>query len=71
MWKSVVVAFSALFVFVAGAQFVGGFSTIDISDSGAQNALDYAVAQHNKGTNDLYIYKPTTVVKVQRQVSTV
>ncbi|XP_029031254.1 cystatin C (amyloid angiopathy and cerebral hemorrhage) [Betta splendens] len=68
MWKSVLIVFSALFAFEAGAQLMGGWTTIDISDPGAQNALNFAVAQHNKGTNDMYVYKPTVVTKVQRQL---
>lgn len=71
MWKVVFIVFSSVFAVGVGAQMVGGFSTIDISDEGAQNALNYAVAQHNKLTNDMYLSQVTDVVKVLRQVGNV
>lgn len=71
MWKVVFIVLSAVFAVGVGAQMVGGFSTIDISDEGAQNALNYAVSEHNSRSNDMYRNQVTDVVKVQRQVSNV
>ncbi|KAL2083289.1 hypothetical protein ACEWY4_021062 [Coilia grayii] len=46
----------------------GGVSDADINDEGVQNALQFAVVQHNKATNDMYITKVAKVVKAQSQV---
>uniref|UniRef100_A0A4W6C0T0 Zgc:163030 n=1 Tax=Lates calcarifer TaxID=8187 RepID=A0A4W6C0T0_LATCA len=59
---------AAVFVVGQGATMPGGRIDIDISDAGAQNALNFAVVQHNKGTNDLFLSQVAEVVKVQSQV---
>ena len=40
----------------------------DINISEAQDALDFAVAKHNSGTNDMFLRQVAEVVRVQRQV---
>ncbi|XP_070833668.1 cystatin C (amyloid angiopathy and cerebral hemorrhage) [Chaetodon trifascialis] len=67
MWKVVFPLLAALFAVGFGA-LVGGFQDIDVNDEGAQNALNFAVAFHNRGSNDMYLSKVAEVVKVQRQV---
>ncbi|XP_008281710.1 cystatin C (amyloid angiopathy and cerebral hemorrhage) [Stegastes partitus] len=47
---------------------VGGPSDVDVNDAGVQNALNFAVVQHNRGTNDLYLSQVAQVVKAERQV---
>lgn len=69
MWKIVFSLLAAVFVVGQGATMPGGRIDIDISDAGAQNALNFAVVQHNKGTNDLFLSQVAEVVKVQSQVS--
>lgn len=71
MWKVVFLVLAAVFAVGSGAQMVGGFSTIDTNDEGAQNALNYAVVEHNKGSNDMYLSQVEDVVEVRRQVSSV
>lgn len=71
MWKIVFTVLSAVFATGAAAVMVGGLTTIDINDEGAQNALNYAVNQHNMKSNDAYLRKVTGVNKVQVQVSRV
>ncbi|MEQ2200870.1 hypothetical protein XENOCAPTIV_004188 [Xenoophorus captivus] len=66
MWKTVVIFISAL-VAVEGAM-VGGLTDIEINNEGVQNALDFAVAQHNRGTNDVFLSQAAKVVKAQVQV---
>ncbi|XP_026212757.1 cystatin C (amyloid angiopathy and cerebral hemorrhage) [Anabas testudineus] len=68
MWKIVFTVLSAVFATGAAAVMVGGLTTIDINDEGAQNALNYAVNQHNMKSNDAYLRKVTGVNKVQVQV---
>ncbi|KAK2824117.1 hypothetical protein Q5P01_021292 [Channa striata] len=67
MWKVLFPFLAALFAVGCGAM-PGGFSTISSNDEGAQNAIKYAVVEHNKGSNDAYLTQVTSVVKVERQV---
>ncbi|KAM6916237.1 cystatin-like [Xenentodon cancila] len=67
MWKIAFVCLSALFT-VGLTGIPGGFSDIDVNDAGVQNALNFAVAEHNRGTNDLYLRRVTQVVHAQSQV---
>ncbi|XP_027862318.1 cystatin-C-like [Xiphophorus couchianus] len=66
MWKIVFVLLSALLA-VEGS-LVGGATDIDIHSDGVQNALNFAVAQHNRGNNDMFLRKAAEVVKAQVQV---
>lgn len=67
MWKILVPIFTVAFA-VTSAGLVGGPSDANVNDEGVQNALQFAVVQHNKGTNDMYINKVAKVIKVQKQV---
>uniref|UniRef100_A0A8C4DDY2 Cystatin C (amyloid angiopathy and cerebral hemorrhage) n=1 Tax=Dicentrarchus labrax TaxID=13489 RepID=A0A8C4DDY2_DICLA len=44
------------------------FRDADVNDEGVQNALNFAVVEHNKGSNDMYLSQVAQVVKVQTQV---
>lgn len=70
MWKLVFPALAVFFTLGLGA-LVGGPRDIDVTDPGMLNALNFAVAQHNRGTNDLYLSQVAEVVKAQSQVSDV
>ncbi|XP_063048372.1 cystatin-like [Engraulis encrasicolus] len=67
MWKTLLLILPAAFA-LSNAAMVGGPADADINEEGVQNALQYAVVEHNKGTNDMYISKVANVVKVQKQV---
>ncbi|XP_023281673.1 cystatin-C [Seriola lalandi dorsalis] len=67
MWKLVFPVLAAVFAVGLGS-LVGGPQDIDINQEGAREALDFAVVQHNRGTNDLFLSQVAKVVKVQRQV---
>ncbi|XP_062375633.1 cystatin-like [Sardina pilchardus] len=67
MWKILVPIFMVAFA-MASAGLIGGPSEANINDEGVQNALQFAVVQHNKMTNDAFINKVSKVVKVQKQV---
>jgi len=40
----------------------------DINDKDTQNALQFAVVQHNKNSNDMYVSQVARVIKTQTQV---
>lgn len=67
MWKAAFVVLAAL-VAVGLGSLVGGPQVIDVNDERAQNALRFAVVEHNKGSNDLYIREVEDVQQVKRQV---
>ncbi|XP_078129861.1 cystatin-like [Sander vitreus] len=67
MWKIVFPVLSAVFG-VGLRGLVGDISDVDINNEGLLNALNYAVVQHNQGSNDLYLSQVAEVVKAQRQV---
>ncbi|XP_031157915.1 cystatin C (amyloid angiopathy and cerebral hemorrhage) [Sander lucioperca] len=67
MWKIVFPVLAAVFAVGLGG-LVGGFSDVDINNEGVRNALNYAVVQHNRGSNDMYLSQVAEVVKAQRQV---
>ncbi|XP_022599426.1 cystatin-C-like [Seriola dumerili] len=67
MWKLVFPVLAAVFAVGLGS-FVGGPQDIDMNETGAQEALNFAVVHHNNRTNDLYLSQVAEVVKVQRQV---
>lgn len=73
MWKKIVFAAVAavLAVGLGAMPRAGGFRDIDVNDAGARNALNFAVVQHNRGSNDLYLSQVAQVVRVQSQVSNV
>ncbi|KAK5853809.1 hypothetical protein PBY51_014933 [Eleginops maclovinus] len=67
MWKIVLPVLAAVFA-VGSAALVGGFTDIDVNDDGAQNALNFAVVEHNRQSNDMYLSQVAEVVGVKRQV---
>ncbi|XP_039478027.1 MAD2L1-binding protein-like [Oreochromis aureus] len=66
MWKVALTVLAAVLAVGYGAM-VGGFRDADINDEGVQNALHFAVVQHNRGSNDLYLSQVAEVIKVQSQ----
>lgn len=68
MWKTVVVVLAAIFAVSVGLM-PGAPQEIDINDEGAKNATDFAVVEHNKVSNDLFVSQVAEVVKIERQVS--
>lgn len=68
MWKVAFPILAAVFAVGLGG-LVGGPQDIDVNDERALNALNYAVVQHNRRSNDLYLSQVAEVVRVQRQVS--
>ncbi|XP_077351554.1 cystatin C (amyloid angiopathy and cerebral hemorrhage) [Festucalex cinctus] len=66
------VAAAFLFLGVAGVvgtdPLVGGFSDADPHDEGVQNALNFAINQHNQASNDMFLRVKTGIVNVQKQV---
>ncbi|XP_075933047.1 cystatin C (amyloid angiopathy and cerebral hemorrhage) [Anarhichas minor] len=68
LWKIVLPVLAAVFAVESGASMVGGFRDIDPNEEGARNALNFAVVQHNRGSNDMYLSQVAEVVKAQSQV---
>lgn len=68
MWKVALTILAAALAVGYGAM-VGGLTDADINDEDVQNALHFAVIQHNRDSNDLYIRQVAEVIKVQSQVS--
>ncbi|XP_061601026.1 cystatin C (amyloid angiopathy and cerebral hemorrhage) [Cololabis saira] len=67
MWKIAFVCLSALFT-VGLTGLVGGFTDVDVNDERVQNAMNFAVAQHNRKLNDMYLRQVVEVVKAKSQV---
>ncbi|KAM3863030.1 cystatin C (amyloid angiopathy and cerebral hemorrhage) [Diretmus argenteus] len=59
---------AALFAVGISASMPGAPVDAEVTDPGVQNALNFAVVQHNKGTNDKFLSKVAQVVRVQKQV---
>lgn len=70
MYLKVTVPFLAVILAVASAGLVGGPVDADMSEEGAQSALQFAMAQYNRQSNDAYVSQVSEVIKVQKQVST-
>lgn len=68
MWKTVVVVLSAIFAVSFGSM-PGAPHEIDVNDEGARSAMNFAVGEHNKVSNDLFVSQVKEVVKVEKQVS--
>lgn len=69
MYTKMIVPVLAVILAVASAGLVGGPMDIDMTDQGAQEALQYAVVQYNRGSNDAYVRQVSNVISVKRQVS--
>ncbi|XP_037540982.1 cystatin C (amyloid angiopathy and cerebral hemorrhage) [Nematolebias whitei] len=67
MWKIVLLFLAPLFAAGLGGM-TGGKQDIDVNDQGVQNALNFAVVEHNKASNDLFYVKNMEVLKAQSQV---
>ncbi|XP_071375780.1 cystatin C (amyloid angiopathy and cerebral hemorrhage) [Centroberyx affinis] len=65
--KLTVSIFAAVFA-VGMAAMVGGWTDANVNDEGVQNALKFAVVQHNKGSNDMYLSQVAQVIRAQKQV---
>ncbi|XP_017268201.1 cystatin isoform X1 [Kryptolebias marmoratus] len=67
MWKTVFPIFAALLAVGLGT-LVGGRKDIDVDDEILQDALNLAVVDYNKLSNNLFYFKNMEVVKAQLQV---
>ncbi|XP_026881406.2 cystatin C (amyloid angiopathy and cerebral hemorrhage) [Electrophorus electricus] len=69
MFLKVVAPILAFVLVVGSATFLpGGVSPADISSPSVKNALDFAVAQHNKASNDVYLSTVSKVISAKQQV---
>ncbi|KAM4591547.1 cystatin C (amyloid angiopathy and cerebral hemorrhage) [Odontesthes bonariensis] len=66
-WNLVFPLLAAVFAVVSSGM-AGGFRDADINDEGVKNALNFAVVQHNRRSNDMYLHNVAEVVKAQSQV---
>lgn len=66
MWKVAFLVFVA--VSAVSSSMPGGYQDVNPNDEGVKNALNFAVVQHNRVSNDLYLSQVAEVVKVQSQV---
>ncbi|XP_072532894.1 cystatin C (amyloid angiopathy and cerebral hemorrhage) [Salminus brasiliensis] len=66
-WK-VVAPLLAVCLAVASAGLVGAPAEADMNDKDVQDALQFAVAQHNKASNDMYVSQVARVISVKKQV---
>ncbi|KAF4105956.1 hypothetical protein G5714_013618 [Onychostoma macrolepis] len=63
-----IVPFLAVILAVASAGLIGGPTDADMNDEGVQNALQFAVAQYNRQSNDAFVSQVSEVIRVQKQV---
>ncbi|XP_073691025.1 cystatin C (amyloid angiopathy and cerebral hemorrhage) [Garra rufa] len=68
MYFKMIVPFLAVILAVANAGMTGGFKDADINEEGVKNALQFAVAQYNRQSNDAYVSEVASVVKARKQV---
>lgn len=69
MWKASFVVLAALVAVAVGAgRMVGAPIDMDVNDSKIQNAVNFAVGEHNKGTNDVFLRGVDKVLHAQKQV---
>lgn len=68
MFLKVVAPLLAVFLAVASAGLAGGPMEVDLDREDVHNALQFAVAQHNKASNDVFINKVSKVIKAETQV---
>ncbi|XP_031661202.1 cystatin-like [Oncorhynchus kisutch] len=67
-WKIVVPLLAVAFIVASADVIAGGVMDANMKDQATRDALQFAVAEYNKRTNDLYVWQVTKVVKVQEQV---
>uniref|UniRef100_A0A8C1YES3 Cystatin domain-containing protein n=1 Tax=Cyprinus carpio TaxID=7962 RepID=A0A8C1YES3_CYPCA len=68
MYFKMIVSFLAVTLTVAFAGMLGAPMDVDINDEGVQSALQFAVAEYNRRSNDAFVRQVSEVIKVQRQV---
>ncbi|XP_038831170.1 cystatin-like [Salvelinus namaycush] len=67
-WKIVVPLLAVAFIVTSADGIPGGLVDADMNDPATRDALKFAVAEYNKGTNDPYVWQVAKVVKAQKQV---
>nr|ACI69177.1 Cystatin precursor [Salmo salar] len=65
-WKIVVPLLAVAFT-VASAGLIGGPMDANMNDQGTRDALQFAVVEHNKKSNDIFVRQVAKVVKAQKQ----
>lgn len=70
-WKIVVPLLAVTFIVASVDGMPGGVTDANMNDQTTKDALQFAVAEYNKATNDLYVRQVAKVVKAQRQVSVI
>ncbi len=70
MYFKMIVPIFAVILAVASAGLVGAPMDADMNDEGVQNALQFAVAQYNRQSNDAFVSQVSEVINVKKQVST-
>lgn len=68
MLKAIFLLFTAVCAVLSGLM-PGGFQDVDPNDEGPRGAINFAVAQYNRGSNSKFLSQVSEVVKVRRQVS--
>lgn len=68
MYIKVIVSILVFTSAVMSAGIPGGIVDADINDEDVQKALQFAVAQYNRQSNDAFVRKVFRVIKVQKQV---
>ncbi|XP_071264994.1 cystatin-like isoform X2 [Salvelinus alpinus] len=66
-WKIVVPLLAVAFIVTSADGIPGGVVDADMNDPATRDALQFAVAEYNKGTNDPYVWQVAKVVKAQKQ----
>ncbi|XP_052006970.1 cystatin C (amyloid angiopathy and cerebral hemorrhage) [Xyrauchen texanus] len=68
MYLKMIVSVFAVILAVASSAMVGAPVDADMNDEGVQNALQFAVVQYNRKSNDAYVRQVSEVISAQRQV---
>ncbi|KAI5611619.1 cystatin C precursor [Silurus asotus] len=68
MFLKVLATLLAVFLALTSAGLAGGWVDADANRKDVQDALQFAVAQHNKASNDMFVSQVSRVIKVQTQV---
>uniref|UniRef100_A0A3Q2XXM9 Zgc:163030 n=1 Tax=Hippocampus comes TaxID=109280 RepID=A0A3Q2XXM9_HIPCM len=68
MILKVVFIFLGVVCAVGLGRLVGGLTDVDVNEEGVQNALNFAISQHNLKTEDPFLRVKTGVVGVKKQI---
>ncbi|XP_074531942.1 cystatin-like [Halichoeres trimaculatus] len=69
MWRFVVPVVLAVLCSAEKGRLLGGAIDVDLSgDAGAQSALNFAVVEHNRARNGLYLTRPAEVISATKQL---